>query len=270
MFKVIVERPRRGGGGPLKKHRQANEDPENLPTKESMKAPYRYGDNLKELNENLSPLKRYLNKQVGRNWNDVYSEISKHIDNNSTVKKHVKDHIKWFVNEHVVVEGKKVYGKIAHYIGYRPELWKDELYVDPETGILKKYTNGKSFKYKYDKSKWTIEQIVAHAFGEKTYTENGEFKVIKMEVKDGVLYRVFKDHTTREFSNYNKASAIHAKQDLWSVRNLYDTIRYRLEEAERSSSPYVQAWAKFIKEEEVRRKKQAELLKRINKDGLGK
>ena len=266
MFKVIVERPRIGGKGPTKRHRQANEDPENLPTKESMKAPYIYGDNQKMLNENLNPLKRYLNKQVGRPWDKVFSEICEYVDTDSTVKKHVRDHIEWFVNKHVVVEDKKVYNKAARYRGYRPELYKDELYVDPKTGILRKYTSGKSYKYKYEKSTWAIEQLVAHSFGEKIYEHNGERKVIKMEYKDGILYRVFKDHTTREFSNYNKATATHAKQDLWSLRSLYDTVKYRLTDAKKSESPYIKVWVKFVEEEEIRREIAAEKLRNIAKN----
>lgn len=266
MFKVIVERPRVGGKGPTKRHRQANMDPDELPTKESMKAPYKYGDNEKTLNENLSPLKRYLYKQVGRKWDDVFSEISEHLDSGSVVKKHVKDHVMWMINLHVIVEGNKVFQKAAKYGSYRLELWKDELYVDPSNGILKKYTAGKNYKFKYDKATWSIEQIVAHAFGEKNYEYNGEHKVIRMEYKDNILYRVFKDHTTREFSNYNKASATHAKQDLYSLRSVYDAIKYRLEDAKKSNSPYIQTWVKYVEAEEVRRKLAAEKLRNIVKD----
>lgn len=264
MFKVIVERPRIGGG-PTKRHRQANMDPEELPTKESMKAPYKYGDNEKTLNENLSPLKRYLNKQVGRPWDKVFSEICEHVDTDSAVKKHVRDHISWFVNEHVVVENKKVYQKAAKYSNYL-ELWKDELYVDPNTGILRKYSSGKNYKYKYAQANWTIEQSVAHSFGERTYGYNGETKVFRMEAKDGILYRVFKDHTTREFSNYNKATAAHAKQDFFYCRPVYDTIKYKILEAKKSESPYVKAWVSYVEAEEIRRKQAEEKLKKLTKD----
>jgi len=69
MYKVIVERPRRG------KERdslacQLRGDLDG-PPRLGMRAGYGY----RELNENLAPLRRYLHTQVGRPWGKVFSEI---------------------------------------------------------------------------------------------------------------------------------------------------------------------------------------------------
>src|SRR4051812_44167695 len=40
---------------------------------------YGYWDG-KDLNENLAPLQRFLEKSVGRSWNKVYSEIREQLD----------------------------------------------------------------------------------------------------------------------------------------------------------------------------------------------
>lgn len=73
MAKVIVERPRRGWDGGHKKPRG---DLDSLPTKVGMKREI-IGE--KYLNENLSPLRRFLASQVGRPWNKVYADISAYL-----------------------------------------------------------------------------------------------------------------------------------------------------------------------------------------------
>ena len=52
---------------------------------------------FKALNENLAPLRRYLERQVGRSWNQVFSEIASILRPTSTVQQHVRDHLKDFV-----------------------------------------------------------------------------------------------------------------------------------------------------------------------------
>jgi hypothetical protein len=56
-----------------------------------------HSGSAKELNENLSPLRRYLERQVGRPWNKVYSEIAEHLRPDNVVQQHVRDHLRNFV-----------------------------------------------------------------------------------------------------------------------------------------------------------------------------
>lgn len=105
--KILCERPRRGGG-PSKGRLKATKDPEDLPAKESMKSQHR---DRRSLNENLSPLMRFLDSRVGRPWDDVYSEACKVIKPNSTVKNHVKVHLLQMVEQHTFLgdDGKAYY-----------------------------------------------------------------------------------------------------------------------------------------------------------------
>jgi hypothetical protein len=66
MAKVIVERPRHRGLAPkgYGRRRRSPESVHDLPKCEGMKRPYGYSG--KELNENLAPLYRYLDRQVSR------------------------------------------------------------------------------------------------------------------------------------------------------------------------------------------------------------
>ena len=81
MAKVIVERPRLGGGmrrpkGIRKRERLAMADL--MPSREGIRRPWR-GGYRKMLNEHLGPLRRFLQSQVGRPWDKVHSEISQHL-----------------------------------------------------------------------------------------------------------------------------------------------------------------------------------------------
>lgn len=160
MFKVVVERPRRGSRNSYGNIRHATNrarDLEDLPAKEGMQRPYRQHGDWKDLNENLSPLKRYLYKQVGRKWDDVYSDICEHINSNSTVQKHVLDHVFDYVTKHVFIQDGKVYENRRFWRGLYEA---DGLYVHPETGILLDGTQPrKRYKPKVDPDVYQINGI---------------------------------------------------------------------------------------------------------------
>jgi hypothetical protein len=142
MAKVIVERPRKKGcawhkpKGYKRRLRRYGED--GPPAREGIKACWR--GRTKYLNEHLGPLRRYLDKQVGRPWDKVFSEICAHIDRSSAVQDHVRDHVADYVATHVLLidgvpcdgQGGWNYGKPLHQLRYRP--W----YVCPRTGLLRR------------------------------------------------------------------------------------------------------------------------------------
>src|SRR5688572_532029 len=70
MFKVIVERPRRGAGWSGERAPDALD--EDARAHESIVHRHRQ---RKSLNENLNPLRRWLERQVDRPWDKVYSEL---------------------------------------------------------------------------------------------------------------------------------------------------------------------------------------------------
>lgn len=136
MFKVIVERPRWGGRYATKTRLRFDRCVDRSHVTGRRLA--LEGGGSKQLNENLAPLKRYLHKQVGRRWNEVFSEICEHLDTGSTVKMHVREHLGDFVNRQVY-RGVDGYLWSAHRWGGDTKLvdhWV-ELYVDPDDGIIK-------------------------------------------------------------------------------------------------------------------------------------
>jgi hypothetical protein len=140
MAKVIVERPRHGLRQKCAKgykkawQRLAHED---WPKREGI---YAHKGHTKHFNEHLGPLRRFLEKQVGRPWDKVFAEICQHIRVDSAVQCHVRDHVFDFVEIHVV----EVDGIMCHGSGWKIGTplhaggrWK-QFYVCPRTGLLRK------------------------------------------------------------------------------------------------------------------------------------
>jgi hypothetical protein len=142
MAKVIVERPRFGSRdrGAAKGYWRAlgRINADELPAREAMKRRSRGG--TKALNEHLGPLRRYLDSEVGRPWDKVFAEICAHVDRDSAVQDHVRDHVDQYVARHVILidgvpccgEGGWNYGRPLHEMRWTP--W----YVCPSTGLLRR------------------------------------------------------------------------------------------------------------------------------------
>jgi len=216
MSKVIVERPRRGGKtGSHHPYRLAkkfdvfiDEDGQldvadeftTGPNRAPMRA-RRLGYDHKQLNENLNPLWRYLDSQVGRLWDDVYSEVCEHINPNSTVQQHILVHLFQHVELNAYFgEDNKLYANTKYGAG--PTLLDEEsyfsrfqsLYVHPITGVLCK----------------------AKLVERKRYQEPTklEFKfindVLGFVKEEGIWYRVVSQKITQELFDELKAKALHS------------------------------------------------------------
>jgi hypothetical protein len=134
MSKVIVERPRVGNGWRRKGRTHALDDGEGNALRQRVPPKKTVGSKM--LNENLAPLRRYLESNVGRPWNKVHSEIAKHIRPTSVVQQHVLDHVRGYVDTNT----RMVDGKVVVLEGKRLTPVKESstlFYVHPKTGILK-------------------------------------------------------------------------------------------------------------------------------------
>src|SRR5579863_6940475 len=132
MYKVIVERPRRGKEGDAAAARLRQDF--DGPTRLGMRAGYGY----RNLNENLAPLRRYLHAQIGRPWNKVFSEICAGIDRRNTVQQHIHQHIRDFIAIDVDVREGRLVDLGARWGLLRGDAGiSQELYVDPRTGLIR-------------------------------------------------------------------------------------------------------------------------------------
>jgi len=139
MHKVVIERPR-WNPGPNKNGPRANLPDELLPKFEGIKRQHRRRKGLTDL---LGPLKRWLHSQVGRPWNDVYSEACAVIKPDSVIRAHVKTHLLQFVQRETFMhEGRVCVLDLTHRsLGIVPvedSAWRcgNLFYVHPETGLL--------------------------------------------------------------------------------------------------------------------------------------
>jgi hypothetical protein len=154
MYELIIERPRWGSRW-LKYPRRAKrmdakvtarQDPDKLAAKIGMQRGANFARAYKSLNENLAPLRRYLEAQVNRPWDKVWSEISANLDAGNAVQQHVRDHVQDFVAYRTFVSDGTIYTANRHG---RPrpiaEGW-ERLYVDPRTGILRRNRHYKTWQ----------------------------------------------------------------------------------------------------------------------------
>src|SRR5271155_2520114 len=95
MKDVIINTSRYGGNSKGNYSRAAirDTDPEDLPSRLPMSRRKAYGYDCKEPGDRLSPLRAFLEKQVGRPWADVYHEICEHADARTIRGFHLRQHV---------------------------------------------------------------------------------------------------------------------------------------------------------------------------------
>ena len=113
MKKVVVERPRGQSYVPNRKFGARlryvpGHDYEEQPKRVGISASYRdYGYSAKWFTDVLGPLKRFLEKNVGRTWNNVYSEMCASLDKRKATGKHIFDHAMDMVETHCFIGAKR-------------------------------------------------------------------------------------------------------------------------------------------------------------------
>ncbi len=142
LSEIVIERPRTGMRISLKKlqgfkkqmHRVTQEATEDGLFNSYLIKPR---NKTKYLSDHLGPLRRLLRSKVGQPWNTVHSELCRRLDSNTMAGRHVLDHVKDYVVLHVesidgVLYGRSIWGRVTRL----DHSYRDQFYVDPETGIL--------------------------------------------------------------------------------------------------------------------------------------
>jgi hypothetical protein len=134
MAKVLVERPRNGGS--TKAHYVTT-----APNREKIRP---RGDR-KQFSDLLGPLRRWLDKQVGRPWAKVNAELAARVRFDSTTQRHILTHLEQWVETRTsrikgVLHGP--WGPIAEYRHWYRRI--RDYYVCPDTGLLKASRQGRS------------------------------------------------------------------------------------------------------------------------------
>ncbi|QEL15422.1 hypothetical protein [Limnoglobus roseus] len=183
MGKVLVERPRPGsrdGSRPHKGYQKAVHRAMGQgggPVREGMTQ--RCGG-TRHFNEHLAPLRRFLQTNVGRPWDKIYSEICQYVDRGNVVQKHILTHLfDYVVTKTIVIDsvpclGQRMWpGEFGQPLrDVRP--YREHWYVCPVSGLLKKF---KHQKYNYTRSQAVKKEPKVHRL-----TETMAYR----EVADGV------------------------------------------------------------------------------------
>jgi hypothetical protein len=138
----------------------------------------------RSLNENLALLRRYLLAQIGRPWNNVFSEICAGIDGRITVQQCIHQHIHEFIAVDVEVRDGRLID-VANGAGFlrRGRGISQELYVDPRTGLICLNRHYRSSRQ--DAAEYHVREAAEIAAGRRTVDE----RTLLLRV-EGIWYRV--------------------------------------------------------------------------------
>lgn len=159
MSKVVIERPRYGHSDPSKKTKlrirnyDSNSEYEDSPKR----LPASRGRGTKRLTDFLNPLEGFLKSNVGRPWDDVYSELCQHLDRRKTTGLHVFQHLENYVEVNCFIgENGLLYACHDRY-GEEPlgsKRWRAKIhYVHPVSKLLC-WFDGEDKRLK----RWKLEQ----------------------------------------------------------------------------------------------------------------
>jgi hypothetical protein len=176
LAKCTTEKERGGSSLPSKKYsgRVRVEETDSTYDKEfgglissARRRQYGRGWDCKEFSDVLNPLKGTLRKNVGRPWDDVYSEFCQVLDNRSNSGIHIIGHMRQYVAMNCFMSNGKVW-EHSPYSG-QVEVWG--FYVHPITGILCHVGDGR-WRHHY---KARPKAIVSVPNGAVTYELKGGF-----------------------------------------------------------------------------------------------
>ncbi|HXF53136.1 MAG TPA: hypothetical protein VNK52_03335 [Hyphomicrobiaceae bacterium] len=220
MFKVIVERPRRGALS-HRGWRLVRDD--DLP----LSGPLRpRGSPRKDLNENLAPLERFFEKRVGRYWPKVFSEVCAHISPNNAVQKHVRDHVEDIVAVRTLRQGDEILAhcRFGRLMPLRELYWL-KFYVHPVSKVLMRNKH-----WRPSSNIWKAQQEAQERARSKRFRPVSPYCALH---KIGALWYDLRLHPQPE-------GAVAAALDQWKydLRGGSDLVRVKREELNQIARGY--------------------------------
>jgi len=180
MKKVIVSRPRAGGGGKIQKacRRMKLSEDDGGPIKESMTK--KYGYERKQQTDLLGPLRRFLHSKIDQYWPKVWAEICEHADLRTVMGDHLRRHVEMEVEMNVTVDED---GILRDDHGYPLNRWgwRNHFYVNPKTQQLR-------YIPKEESTKWRrrVPTVVFEMDGTLFYKHENSWYRVEMRDWDGM------------------------------------------------------------------------------------
>lgn len=159
MHKVVVERERYGSSRKNRKWGKriafaSDAEHDDQPKFVSSGRKRQYGSHCKWFTDVLGPLTGFLQSNVGRPWNKVYSELRQGLDVRKVTGRHIFDHLERMVETDCVIGAdRKVYAG--------PHGWNvTGFYVHPKSGLLSFVPRQSARERKKEElSRQTIDEI---------------------------------------------------------------------------------------------------------------
>ena len=238
--RVLTEDPRRGSDWKFRQYRRAKGnatfDDQFSGGKESMMAARRRaGGRRKSFGDLLGPLKGWVRQQVGRKWDDVYSEVCALFDRRRVIHDHVHQHL---FNDFVEIDTRLIDDKVCvyggHFFGWIDvdvdEYRRHTFYVHPTTGIL-----CSSYKENAPGAKEAAEAAIhakqtkhfrEHDVNTHLFFEDGRWMVYTMR-DIPALVSEFRCPPHIHYSDWNKMIAVDRARDgiIVRVRPAYKPLR---------------------------------------------
>lgn len=238
--RVLTEDPRYGSRTKFREYRRAKEnavfDEEFSGGKESMMARRRAAKgSRKTFGDHLSPLRRWVEKQVGRRWDDVYSEVCELFDRRSQIKDHVHVHLlRDFVELNTrMIDGEvRVFSRWDGWIAPETRWRRQRFYVHPVTGVLcgthKENEPGHAKRKAEERAAAQHAIFRVHSKDEHLHFEDGQWWVYRMaDVPERrIEYRCPTWWTNAERERWETMTLAEREregQPVW-VRDRYDPI----------------------------------------------
>jgi len=147
------------------------------PVKQGMRRPHKERWLAKDFGEHLSPLRGLLHKNVGRKWDDVFSELRQRFKPDSATHIHIYSHLMQYVSlygnwefrkdsrgvEELWTKSVGINGTVRDfYRHHRDEVWYvDEEGILREFGPVPRYGWVKAREVKAARKKWRNEKVVS-------------------------------------------------------------------------------------------------------------
>lgn len=169
----------------------------------------------KSLSDVLGPLKSFLHHRIGRNWDDVYSELNQRLDRRTVSGLHVFTHLWQFVKKDCALNEKGQVCIHSSYFGLLPlekSYIREQWYVHPVTNVLC------YFSKKREKKVYPVTEIKI-ADGEKYAIEDGIWyyfrfwkeEYLQVEDEKGKIHRYYKDKVEKLQLNRKELKALKLK-----------------------------------------------------------
>ena len=193
MKDMIINTGRVGGGGKAALSRRARlkrMDDDDVPSRIPMSRKRQFGWDGKEITDRLGPLDAFLDSNVGRQWDDVYSEICEHADSRTIRGYHLRQHVwNYVVPNNYDVGHRRRYGpyfvapdgtlqlEAPHVPKKRSRFGKDNPVYRVDADHW--YERIEGFWYYFE----TTHRWYPNSF-EELVEEAGEVKIVKVKLKD--------------------------------------------------------------------------------------